>query len=72
MGSTKRIVYRDHAGEKFRLLRAHGFVVTVDQVKETTQNPEIGKTATEGERRRSGGLRRGTCGESSMRKDPRR
>ena len=40
MGLTKRIVYGDHAGEKFRLLRTHGFVVTEDQVKETIQNPE--------------------------------
>jgi len=72
MGSTKRIIYGDHAGEKIRLLRVHGFVVTVDQVKETIHNREIGKTDTEGERRRSEGLRRDTCGESSMRKDPRR
>jgi hypothetical protein len=40
MGLTQKIVYGDHAGEKFRLLRTHGFVVTEDQVKETIQNPE--------------------------------
>jgi hypothetical protein len=40
MGLTKKIVYGDHAGEKFRLLRTHGFVVTEDQVKKTIQNPE--------------------------------
>jgi hypothetical protein len=36
---TKKIVYGDHASEKFALLRRHGFVVSRRQVTET-QRPE--------------------------------
>ena len=38
---AKRIVYGDHAQEKFGLLRRHGFVVSRQQVRETVQNPEM-------------------------------
>ncbi len=37
---AKKIVYGDHAQEKFALLRRHGFVVSRKQVRETVQKPE--------------------------------
>jgi hypothetical protein len=37
---AKRIVYGDHAKEKFSILRRHGFVVSGLQVRETVQKPE--------------------------------
>lgn len=43
MGSsekTKKIVYGDHAQEKFDLLRKHGFAVSKNQVEETVRKPE--------------------------------
>jgi hypothetical protein len=39
-GVAKKIVYGDHAQEKFALLRRHGFVVSRRQVRETVQKPE--------------------------------
>lgn len=37
---AKKIVYGDHAIEKFETLRKHGFVVSKRQVRETVQKPE--------------------------------
>jgi len=37
---AKKVVYGDHAKEKFRILRRHGFVVSKRQVRETVQKPE--------------------------------
>lgn len=37
---AKKIVYGDHAKEKFGILRRHGFVVSKRQVRETVQKPE--------------------------------
>lgn len=37
---AKKIVYGDHAQEKFGILRCHGFVVSRKQVRETVQKPE--------------------------------
>ncbi|HJY84981.1 MAG TPA: DUF4258 domain-containing protein [Candidatus Binatia bacterium] len=37
---AKKVVYGDHASEKFALLRRHGFVVSRKQVTETVQRPE--------------------------------
>lgn len=37
---AKKIVYGDHAQEKFDILRSHGFVVSRRQVRETVQTPE--------------------------------
>ena len=37
---AKKVVYGDHAGEKFALLRRHGFVVSRKQVTETVRWPE--------------------------------
>jgi len=39
-GVAKKIVYGDHAQEKFALLRRHGFMVSRRQVRETVQKPE--------------------------------
>jgi hypothetical protein len=37
---AKKIVYGDHADEKFEILRRHGFVVSKRQVRETLRKPE--------------------------------
>ena len=37
---VKKVVYGDHAEEKFGILRKHGFVVSKRQVRETVQKPE--------------------------------
>ncbi len=37
---AKKIVYGDHAEEKFEILGRHGFVVSRRQVRETVQRPE--------------------------------
>jgi hypothetical protein len=37
---AKKIVYGDHAEEKFDILRRHGFVVSKRQVRETVRTPE--------------------------------
>jgi len=37
---AKKVVYGDHAKDKFALLRRHGFVVSRKQVTETVQKPE--------------------------------
>jgi hypothetical protein len=37
---AKKVVYGDHAKDKFVLLRRHGFVVSRKQVTETVQKPE--------------------------------
>ena len=37
---AKKIVYGDHAEEKFEILRRHGFVVSKRQVRETLRKPE--------------------------------
>jgi hypothetical protein len=39
-GVAKKIIYGEHAQEKFDLLRRYGFVVSTQQVRETVQNPE--------------------------------
>ena len=37
---AKKIIYGNHAEEKFEILRRHGFVVSKRQVRETLQRPE--------------------------------
>ena len=37
---VKKIVYGEHAAEKFLILRSHGFVVSEEQVRETIKTPE--------------------------------
>ena len=37
---AKKVVYGDHASEKFALLRRHGFMVSRRQVTEAVQRPE--------------------------------
>jgi len=37
---AKKIVYGDHAEEKFEILRRHGFVVSKRQVRATLRKPE--------------------------------
>ncbi len=37
---AKKIVYGDHAKEKFGILKGHGFVISRRQVRETLQKPE--------------------------------
>jgi hypothetical protein len=37
---AKRIVYGDHAKEKFGILNRHGFEVSRSQVRETVEEPE--------------------------------
>jgi hypothetical protein len=37
---AKKIVFGDHAQEKFALLRRHGFAVPKRHVRETVQKPE--------------------------------
>lgn len=37
---AKKIVYGDHAEEKFEILRRYGFVVSKRQVRETLRKPE--------------------------------
>jgi hypothetical protein len=39
-GVDKKIVYGEHAREKFLMLRSHGFAVSEEQVTETIQTPE--------------------------------
>jgi hypothetical protein len=37
---AKRIVYGNHAEEKFEILKQHGFVASKKQVKETLRRPD--------------------------------
>lgn len=37
---AKKIVYGIHAEEKFEILKAHGFVVTKRQVRDTLRKPD--------------------------------
>jgi hypothetical protein len=37
---AKKVTYGEHAREKFRMLRSHGFVVSEEQIRETVQYPE--------------------------------
>jgi hypothetical protein len=36
---AKRIVYGDHAKEKFEILKSHGFEISRRQVEETIEEP---------------------------------
>ena len=37
---AKKIVYGSHADEKFEILRRHGLIVSILQVRETLRRPE--------------------------------